>query len=380
MITLLLTRGNDEGAYMYLPASPAEIGKVFAELDNISGGSTSPIKIIETLSNVYNLHGYIKSTDVEVPSALDKLGELAQELQTMSRDDCLKFEGVLAANSVNGVDDVLRLANALDDYTVLPDACTGTALGKYLVVHDVGNFPESVRPYLDYQIIGAEFYADHGGAYCRGGYAVRKDELPEQFLCTESEQQKNTVMLRLRAAHAGQRTPTDATLLLPASDEALYKAKQKLGIDEFAEAEITVVDYVFPYLATMIPQDSITVEDANELAQAIKQMNQTDGELLKYLAALEVERPGTFTAALNIAIDLDDYEAVPVDKEEYGRMVLERLGADEDILNEIDGFMDYESFGETWMREDGVVRTEFGQIRRLSEPFCDPALGGIEMY
>jgi hypothetical protein len=38
----------------------------------------------------------------------------------MSRDDCLKYEGALDANQlVNGIDDVLRLATKLDDYTVL---------------------------------------------------------------------------------------------------------------------------------------------------------------------------------------------------------------------------------------------------------------------
>ena len=364
MITMLMTRGNDEGVYLKLPASSDEINKAFAELDNISGGSTSPIRIIETLSNVYNLHGYIRNMDIEQPEALDKLGELAQKLQTMSRDDCLKYEGALDANSVNGIDDVLRLATKLDDYTVLPDVSTGSALGKYLVEHNVGNFPESVRPYLDYQIIGEEFYADHGGAYCRSGYAVRKDVLPVELIEPEQDRQSKWLMLlRLKT----KSTATDLTL--PANEKSMDSAKKKLGIDEFAEAVIVVVDYTLPYLATMIPQDCITVEDANELALAIEDMQQTDGELLKYLSVLETAQPDTFTEAYHLALDLNDYERVTGDKEEYGRMVLERLGADEDILNEIDGFMDYESFGEAWMREDGVVKTEFGLVRRLSEPF-----------
>lgn len=374
MITILMTRGDDEGVYLKLPASSEELNKAFAELDNISGGSTSPIRIIETLSNVYNLHGYIRNMDIEQPGALDRLGELAQKLQTMSRDDCLKYEGVLDANSVNGIDDVLRLANKLDDYTVLPDVSTGSALGKYLVEHNVGNFPESVRPYLDYQIIGEEFYTDHGGAYCRSGYAVRKEVLPEQLSEPEFEaESKWLIQLHLRT----KSTATDLTL--PATDESMDRAKEKLGIDEFAEAEIVVVDYTLPYLATMIPQDCITVEDANELALAIEDMQQTDGELLKYLSVLETAQPDTFTEAYKLALDLDDYERVTGDKEEYGRMVLERLGADEDILNEIDGFMDYESFGEAWMREDGVVKTEFGLVRRLSGPFEQETCNEMKM-
>jgi hypothetical protein len=380
MITLHLTRANDdEGVYLKLPSSPAEIREAFSELDAIST-DTSTTKITEAISNVYNLGNYLKRVNVEKPDELEKITALAVKLQTMDRDTCLKFEGVLDANSVNGIDDILRLSDMLDEYALLPDAANGSTLGKYLVKNDIVVFPENVQPYLDYQIIGSEFYADHGGSFCRGGYAVRKDELPKQFLKAESEQkQKSTILLRLRVSRGGHQPPTDTALILPATDEALERTKQRLGISEFAEAQIVTVDYVFPYFATMMPQDCITVEDANELAQAIEQMSRADGEMLKCLAALEAERPVTFQAALIIAIDLYDYERVPADKEEYGHMVLARLGADEDIINAIDGFMDYESFGTEWMREDGAVRTEFGQIRRLSTPFETQAMGGMEM-
>ena len=374
MITLLLTRGDDEGVYLKLPASAAEIGEAFAELDNISGNSTSPIRIIETLGNVYNLHGYIRNADVGQSEVLDMLTELAQKLQTMSRDDCLKFEGVLDANSVNGIDDVLRLAGTLDDYTVLPDACASTALGKYLVEHDVGNFPESVKPYLDYQIIGAEFYADHGGAYCRSGYAVRKDTLPEQLSESDNDSRsKWLILLRLRT----KSTATDLTL--PATEDSMDRAKERLGIDEFVEAEIVVVDYTLPYLATRIPQDCVTVEDANELALAIKDMQQTDGELLKYLSVLEAEQPDTFTEAYRLALDLDDYERIPADADEYGHNMLRRIGADDELLDTIDGFTDFDALGKFYMQEDGVVLTEFGLVRRLSKPFEQETSGVMKL-
>lgn len=374
MITLLLTRGGDEGVYLKLPASSAEIGESFAELDNISGNSAAPIRIIETLSNVYNLHGYIRNADVGQSDVLDKLIELALKLQIMGRDDCLKFEGVLDANSVNSIDDVLRLADALDDYIVLPDACTSTALGKYLVEHDVGNFPEIIKPYLDYQIIGAEFYADHGGAYCRSGYAVRKDTLPEQLSESDNDSRsKWLIRLRLRVKSVA------ADLALPATENSMDRAKERLGIDEFAAAEIVVVDYTLPYLATRVPQDCVTVEEANELALAIKDMQQTDGELLKYLSVLEAEQPDTFTEAYRLALDLDDYERITVSADEYGRDVLRRIGADDELLDTIDGFTDFEALGKFYMQEDGVVLTEFGLVRRLSELFEQETSGMMKL-
>lgn len=342
MITLHLTRAADnEGVYLKLPSSSAEIGEAFAELDAIST-DTSSTKITEVISNVYNLSGYLKNVDVEKSGELDKLSALAQKMQTMDRDSCYLFEGVLDANSVNGLDDVLRLSEALDEYILLPDAAGGNSLGKYLVTHGITPFSESVRPYLDYQIIGAEFYADHGGAFCRAGYVVRKEELPQQFLQTEQEQ-KSVMLLRLRASHGKQQNPVSITLTLPAADELLERTRQRLGIEEFAEAEITTVDYIFPYFATMVPQNCITVESANALARAIVQMNQTDGELLKYLAAVELERPDTFDGALQIAKNIGNYEMISTSQAD-------------------DGF-----------------HTQFGQIRRLDAPVEMQDMGGMEM-
>lgn len=378
MITLHLTRNIEtDGVYLDLPSTPAEIGKAFAELDAISA-DRSAIKITEAISNVYNLSDYLKNVDVEKSEELEKVSMLAKKLQTMDRDTCHLFEGVLDANSVNGIDDILRLSGSLADYTLMPDAASTGALGKYLVEHGVVAFPEKIRPYLDYQLIGAEFYADHGGTFCRAGYVVRKDTLPEQFQQV-AQKQKNVMLLNLRVSRTGQ-APITSTLALPASDEVMDRTKQRLGIEEFAEAKIIVVDYIFPYFATMVPQDCISVEGANLLAYEIEQMAQSEGEMLKYLAALEAERPDSFFAALNIAVDLHDYETVPgSDGEEYCRAVLKRMGADQEMLDALDGYMDFAAFGENRMREDGVICTKFGQIRRLSTPFDAPAMLGMEM-
>ena len=42
---------------------------------------------------------------------------------------------------------------------------------------------------------------------------------------------------------------------------------------------------------------------------------------------------------------------------------------DEELISVIDGYMDFEQFGEDSMKEDGVRQTEFGLVRRLSSPF-----------
>ena len=124
---------------------------------------------------------------------------------------------------------------------------------------------------------------------------------------------------------------------------------------------------------------------------------------MKFCTALEAEQPDTFIEVLNIAVNRDNYERVPEDMDEYGKQVLRRAGADDEVIDTIDGYTDFTRLGEDlwgprrnpaqrfrWGEEpqrnegalaagqsegygacgdDGVRRTEFGLMRRLSSPF-----------
>ncbi|GBF71694.1 hypothetical protein LAWASA_4455 [Lawsonibacter asaccharolyticus] len=143
--------------------------------------------------------------------------------------------------------------------------------------------------------------------------------------------------------------------------------KRSLGIEDFAQAAIYQTRCEMEPLAGLLPMDCVSVESANELAKTIQEM--PDGDLLKYLAVLSVEQPADFPGALRLALELDDYERITEGTCEYGQSVLQRFGADEELISVIDGYMDFEQFGEDSMKEDGVRQTEFGLVRRLSSPF-----------
>ena len=49
--------------------------------------------------------------------------------------------------------------------------------------------------------------------------------------------------------------------------------------------------------------------------------------------------------------------------------MLRRFGADDEIIGAIYGYMDFAAMGEAYIAEDGVRRTEFGMVRRISAPF-----------
>lgn len=358
MIRLKLSnKSANEGVNLDLPATPAEMGEVFAWFERI-GVDLSTVRIAGVNSSISNLGPYILRTDVHDDGSLQKLNELADTIERMDDREQSIFAGALDAESINGLDDVLSLSRRLNDYILLPNVTTDAELGRILVDTGYKNFPETVRPYLDYRAIGAEYYAENGGAYGPGGYVRRKTSLEQT-----RERRDALITLYLKV------DPRDFRLPLPATEEELEQVKEDLGIHDLAEAAIVKVEFGRPFLAEHIPLDCICVEDANELALGIEEMLQKDGELLKFLAVLSVEQPETLPDALRFAIELDDYEHITEGTYEYGQTVLRRLGADDEIIQTIEGYMDFDSFGVDWMTRDGVRETDFGLIRRCSTPF-----------
>ena len=315
-------------------------------------------------SPVPTLGQYILRADIHDPAQIKMLNELADSIGQMDDREWNIFAGALDAESINGLDDVLKLSKRLGDYIILPNVRTDTELGRILVDTGYKNFPEAVQPYLDYRAIGAEYYAENGGAYGPGGYVRRKSSLEQA-----PEQRDALITLHLLTQRVAETMAEPYRLILPATDEELDQAKAQVGVDHFTEATIVKAEFGKSYLAELIPQDCICVEDANELALGIEEMTQRDGELLKFLAVLSVEQPETMTDALRFAMELDDYERITEGTYEYGQSVLRRHGADDELLEAMDGYMDFAKLGEDSMVEDGVRQTEFGLIRRCSTPF-----------
>lgn len=370
MIRLKLSnKSANEGVILDLPATPAEVSEAFSWFERL-GVDPSAVRIAGVNSPVPNLGPYILRANIHEPAEMKKLNELAEAIEQMDDREWDIFAGALDAESINGLDDVLKISKRLGDYIILPNVKTDTELGRILVDTGYKNFPENVQPYLDYRAIGAEYYAENGGAYGPGGYVRRKSSLEQA-----PEQRDALITLYLLTPRVTATIANPYRLALPATDEELEQAKEQIDVEYFTEATIVKVEFGKPYLAELIPQECICVEDANELALGIEEMQQRDGEMLKFLAVLSVEQPETISDALRFAINLDDYERITAGTYEYGQSVLRRIGADDELIDTIDGYMDFEKFGEDSMVEDGVRQTEFGLIRRCSCPFPEEAPG-----
>ena len=169
----------------------------------------------------------------------------------------------------------------------------------------------------------------------------------------------------------------DCTLVLPADEEYLDAVKAYLDIDVFTDAMLCDIRFKVPYIGEPIRDtDCPAVEDYNDFAEALENIWQQDGMLLTYAAVLEAERPDTLRGACELLRNLDNYQRITEDAYGYGQQRLqETLGLDDEAIYELDGYMDFEKYGQDCMGNDCAAKTEFGLLRRLEPPFPEQRQG-----
>ncbi len=365
MILVLLTRGNSyAGISLRLPATPADMGEAYAKLDNISTTEKTLLRALPLgETKLYNLFAQANWDD---STQVAQLNSLAEKLEQMAASEKTIFYSLLAGSPQTKPDEVSGLLEKVSAYQLMKFIQSPEDLGKYMVAQGLLDIPESVKPYLHYGAIGREQHQILKGSFTESGYVVRKGALAPNH-------DHDLVVFTLHLASSSGST----ILRLPSTEYELSDALCQLGVDEFAQAQIQKIEIGLPYLEGSIPVECACVAIANDLALNIEKMNQHDGELLKYLSVLEVEQPETMADALFYANELDNYERVPDDTEEYGKLVLGRLGVSRDAMKALEGNVDFAAIGEFYMVEEGVRRTEFGLVRRCSEPFPEEVPGMV---
>ena len=119
------------------------------------------------------------------------------------------------------------------------------------------------------------------------------------------------------------------------------------------------------------------VEIMQTLGQKVQEFQNNENQMNKFLAVLEVEQPEALTDALDLAINIDTYSLLPDDAEAYGQEALKLNfpSVDDELIDELDGFTDWDAYGRYMMEADGVRITKYGFLRREGNPFPDESMG-----
>lgn len=171
MMILNLARGKSGWRVpLRLPATQEEIDGAYAKLDEIVDRK-KPTRIASVISEVGFLDRYFRDWQ---PDSFSDLNALARKLGDMDPQQRRVFDGALCAECIEGLPDILRVASSLNDYIFINGVTTEKELGRFLVDSGYKSFPEDVKPYLDYNAIGVEYYCERGGAFTAYGYTLRR--------------------------------------------------------------------------------------------------------------------------------------------------------------------------------------------------------------
>ena len=181
MIQLFMRRnGSSAIVPLQFPASQSAIAEASRQLDEANREGKT--KIVEIKSVITNLPSYLSRLDPDSRTQLAQLNRLSSIIAQMDSRERNIYAGALDGNSINDLNDVIRVAEQISDYILIPNINSDVTLGRYVAVagqiQGDPRFPEAAWPYLDFAKIGAEYYAEHGGAY-RNTTGFRYETLTE---------------------------------------------------------------------------------------------------------------------------------------------------------------------------------------------------------
>ena len=309
---------------------------------------------------------------------LDEMNYLAQRLSDLSEYERMKFEGAAVLSNNKEPAAFINLTYNLENYEVVSDIGNDEQLGRYyLEVHKFGalkNAPSDFLKYLDYEKLGCLQRESENGVYVGGNYIKTLDISCKQVYDGSHipEEIKDTgyyIKLRLTS----EREPDGTWLKLPADEDELHAALNKLEVNNVSECAVGKCVSILPKLEESISQHpdlNDFIDKANNLSYGIDQMPNKE-MTAKFKAALIYEDCTNLDFAADITQNLDcyDFYSSLSSAEEYGRKLAFEKGYLKSSESEIISCFDFKKYGREQMAHRGVMTTEYGMVARNENEF-----------
>lgn len=370
MLEIYLTRSEEQGVWLKLPSSPAEIGEVYAALDGIDSVHLET-SIADAASSVPNLPEYLRGVAV-TDQGLKELQFLSQRINGMTKQEQSMLGAALKIENPYTLMEIVNLSCNMDKFAVYPDVHNEAELGQYLLKERKIDIPDDLIPYVDYELVGGGYADDHAGYFSECGYVFRTGEALESvydFKHLPDPAYENNGIFLLQF-YSGK--PNGSySISLPASQEKLELLKKNLSITDFKDSKNFYLNCSVPGLKERLPCGS-SVQELNGFAKVLQGvLDGTEENRIHLLAALEAEAPDNMDFAAEIAYNLDLYDFMPDTEEiqkpaDYAHYIIEYQGLF--IADEAEDFIDYDAMGKALLHDHGVTQTSFGPVLRTDRP------------
>ena len=283
---------------------------------------------------------------------VEELNYLAKRLESFDTGEAAQFQAMAHKLELFELKDLINLTFCCQQATVITDFSDLAAIGRdhYMNLHGGSASVDELNK-LDVEETARQLIENGGGTITPYGVIYDNGMELEQiydgrlFPCYYYE--PNAITVAVTSKTEPEDTEHITWLFLPMVQEEIDRALLRGGIT-----------------------------DPSEIRLSLEDSWQKDGMLLTYAAVLEAEKPDTLRGACELLRNLDNYQRIVEGAYGYGQQRLqETLGLDDEAIYELDGYMDFEKYGQDCMENDCVAKTEFGLLRRLEPPFPEQRQG-----
>ena len=307
------SQGRDNYAELSLPVSDYEMLDMMERL-RLEPGQLPYLEILEFREDL----NYLERCLHEQPD-IYQLNTLAKKLsEFMSVQELAAFEGLVGKEIEKSAVPIelprlIDFAHSADCCVIAKEAVTDFQLGEFLVkngfIEEVDGLPDSMLALLDYGRIGREHGEAGGGVYTGYGYAEQQSEVHcvSEKMDFQPKRPEYTILLNMAVlplARDGQK-PEMIQLRLPASEEQMRGALEKLGKRDWDDIVVSVQDCAIPSLNHKIYFDWETPQ-IQELARCLAELD-AQGQLPKYKAILAANDCQDLSKMLSLAGAVDEY-------------------------------------------------------------------------
>lgn len=360
---------TSEGLWLAFPMGSQErqeAMKFGAEGTNEIGAATSPLEGLKT---------HLEGMTLQPGQGIRELEFLDRHTDCMTEREKGIFQAALEIEKPRSVMEIVNLSCNLDKFVLYEGVSSHEELGRRVLGNE--EMPEKVALYLDYGAAGEKYAGSHAGCFTDLGYVARTGEALEplydgKYLPEPGYDRSCVIKAWLSSPYYAAGNYRHYPVSLPASDDRLALAEEKLGWRKLEEYKVAYISCPVRELESCLPF-SRDVREMNAFAGLLAERNILGdaGTREKLFAALEAAVPENMAQAMEVAAGLEQYEVLPEDirtAEDYADYYLEE--AQIYIDDEIQPFLDYGKLGEFRMRKDGVVQTEYGLVLRRDRPIA----------
>ena len=360
---------TSEGLWLAFPMGSQErqeAMKFGGEGTNEIGAATSPLEGLKT---------HLEGMTLQPGQGIRELEFLDRHTDCMTEKEKSIFQAALEIEKPRSVMEIVNLSCNLDKFVLYEGVSSHEELGRRVLGNE--EMPEKVALYLDYGAAGEKYAGSHAGCFTDLGYVVRTGEALEplydgKYLPEPGYDRSCVIKAWLSSPYYAAGNYRHYPVSLPASDDRLALAEEKLGWRKLEEYKVAYISCPVRELESCLPF-SRDVREMNAFAGLLAERNILGdaGTREKLFAALEAAVPENMAQAMEVAAGLEQYEVLPEDIRtavDYAYYYLE--DAQIYIDDEVQPFLDYGKLGEFRMRKEGVVQTEYGLVLRRDRPIA----------